>query len=100
MGAILMVSHDRYFIDQIVNIVYEVSRAKVTRYVGNYSKYLEEKAKQYERELKMYEQQQDEKAKLEAFIQKNIARASTTKMARSRRKMLERREWMDSPDRR
>lgn len=96
-GAILMVSHDRYFIDQIVNVVYEISRAKVTRYVGNYSKYLEEKAKQYERELKMYEQQQDEKAKLEAFIQKNIARASTTKMARSRRKMLERREWMDSP---
>lgn len=96
-GAILMVSHDRYFIDQIVNIVYEVSRGKVTKYVGNYSRYLEEKAKQYERDLKMYEQQQDEKAKLEAFIQKNIARASTTNLAKSRRKILERTEWMDAP---
>lgn len=96
-GAILMVSHDRYFLDQIVNIVYEVSRTRVTKFVGNYSDYLDQKAKQYERDLKMYEQQQDEKAKLEAFIQKNIARASTTKLAKSRRKMLERTEWMDSP---
>lgn len=96
-GAILMVSHDRYFLDQIVNIVYEVSRGKVTRFVGNYSDYLDEKAKQYERNLKMYEQQQDEKAKLEAFIQKNIARASTSKLAKSRRKMLERIQWMDAP---
>lgn len=96
-GAILMVSHDRYFIDQIVTVVYEVSRAKVTKYVGNYSAYLEQKAKQYERDLKLYEQQQDEKAKLEAFIQKNIARASTTKLARSRQKMLERKEWMEAP---
>ncbi len=97
-GAILIVSHDRYFLDQVVSIVYEVSRTHVTKYVGNYSAYLDEKAKNYERDLKMYERQQDEKAKLEAFIQKNIARASTTKMAQSRRKMLERTEWMDSPD--
>lgn len=97
-GAILIVSHDRYFLDQVVSIVYEVSRTHVTKYVGNYSAYLDEKAKNYERDLKMYERQQDEKAKLEAFIQKNIARASTTKMAQSRRKMLERTEWMDAPD--
>ena len=97
-GAILIVSHDRYFLDQVVSIVYEVSRTHVTKYVGNYSAYLDEKAKNYERDMKMFERQQDEKAKLEAFIQKNIARASTTKMAQSRRKVLERTEWMDSPD--
>ena len=79
-GAILIVSHDRYFLDQVVSIVYEVSRTKVTRYVGNYSNYL------------------DEKAKMEALIQKNIARATSSKMAKSRRKMLERREWMGSPE--
>ncbi|KPN96575.1 ABC-F family ATP-binding cassette domain-containing protein [Lysinibacillus sp. ZYM-1] len=97
-GAILIVSHDRYFLDQVVSIVYEVSRHRVTKYTGNYSAYLDEKAKNYERDVKQYERQQDEKAKLEDFIQKNIARASTTKMAQSRRKMLERTEWMESPD--
>lgn len=97
-GAILIVSHDRYFLDQVVSIVYEVSRHKVSRYVGNYSAYLDEKAKNYERDMKTYERQMDEKAKLEQFIQKNIARASTTKMAQSRRKMLERTEWMEAPD--
>lgn len=97
-GAILIVSHDRYFLDQVVSIVYEVSRHRVTKYPGNYSAYLDEKAKNYERDVKLFERQQDEKAKLENFIQKNIARASTTKMAQSRRKMLERTEWMESPD--
>ncbi len=97
-GAILIVSHDRYFLDQLVTIVYEVSRTHISRFVGNYSAYLEEKAKNYERNLKMFEREQSEKAKLEAFIQKNIARASTTKMAQSRRKMLDRTEWMDAPD--
>lgn len=97
-GAILIVSHDRYFLDQVVSIVYEVSRTRVSKYVGNYSAYLDEKAKNYERDMKTFERQQDEKAKLEAFIQKNIARASTTKMAQSRRKVLERTEWMDAPD--
>lgn len=97
-GAILIVSHDRYFLDQVVSIVYEVSRTKVSKYVGNYSAYLDEKAKNYERDLKMYERQMDEKAKLETFIQKNLARASTTKMAQSRRKVLEKTNWMDSPD--
>ena len=97
-GAILIVSHDRYFLDQVVSIVYEVSRHRVSKYVGNYSGYLDEKAKNYERDMKMFERQMDEKAKLEEFVQKNIARASTTKMAQSRRKVLERTEWLDSPD--
>ncbi|EGQ25558.1 ABC-F family ATP-binding cassette domain-containing protein [Mammaliicoccus sciuri] len=97
-GAILIVSHDRYFLDKVVTTVYEVSRRKVTKYSGNYSTYLDEKAKNYERDQKLFEQEQDERAKLEEFIQKNIARASTSKMAKSRRKQLERREWMDSPE--
>ncbi|MER2192357.1 MAG: ABC-F family ATP-binding cassette domain-containing protein [Solibacillus sp.] len=97
-GAILIVSHDRYFLDQVVNIVYEVSRTKVAKYTGNYSAYLDDKAKNYERDMKMFERQMDEKAKLETFVQKNLARASTTKMAQSRRKVLEKTDWMDSPD--
>ncbi|MFP7359805.1 ABC-F type ribosomal protection protein [Kurthia gibsonii] len=97
-GAILIVSHDRYFLDQVVSIVYEVSRHHVTKFTGNYSSYLDQKAKNYERDLKLYEKQMDEKAKLETFVQKNLARASTTKMAQSRRKVLEKTEWMDSPD--
>lgn len=97
-GAILIVSHDRYFLDKVVTTVYEVSRRKVSRYSGNYSSYLDEKAKNYERDQKLFVQEKDERAKLEEFIQKNIARASTSKMAKSRRKQLERRDWMDSPD--
>lgn len=97
-GAILIVSHDRYFLDQVVNFVYEVSRHKVKRFVGNYSSYLDEKAKTYERDMKTFDKQQEEKAKLEDFVQRNLARASTTKMAQSRRKVLEKTDWMDSPN--
>ncbi|AYC30342.1 ABC-F family ATP-binding cassette domain-containing protein [Paenisporosarcina cavernae] len=97
-GAILIVSHDRYFLDQVVDYVYEVSRHQVSRYVGNYSAYLDQKAANYERDKKLFEKQQSEKAKLEEFVQKNIARASTTKMAQSRRKVLEKTDWMEAPD--
>lgn len=97
-GAILIVSHDRYFLDQVVNFVYEVSRHKVKRFVGNYSKYLDEKAKTYERDMKTFDRQQAEKEKLEDFVQRNLARASTTKMAQSRRKVLEKTDWMGSPN--
>ena len=79
-GAIF-VSHDRYFLDKIVNHVYELSGTKITKYTGNYSAYLEQKAKNYERQLKRYEKQQEEIAKLEEFIQRNIARAATAKLA-------------------
>lgn len=97
-GSLVIVSHDRYFLDQVTNLVYEVSRKKVTRYVGNYSAYLTQKALQYEKDQKTFERQQEEKAKLEEFVQKNLARASTTKMAQSRRKVIEKTDWMDSPD--
>ncbi|QHA34662.1 ATP-binding cassette domain-containing protein [Rossellomorea marisflavi] len=96
-GAVLIVSHDRYFLDSVVNQVYEISRNRSKKFVGNYSKYLEQKALDYEKDLKLYERQQQEVAKLEDFIQRNIARASTTKMAQSRRKKLERMDLMDRP---
>ncbi|OLN21506.1 multidrug ABC transporter ATP-binding protein [Domibacillus antri] len=97
-GAILIVSHDRYFLDKTVNQVYEVSRHKIRKYTGNYSKYLIQKAEQYEREMKQFEKQQEEATKLEAFIQRNIARASTTKRAQSKRKQLDRMDMMARPD--
>ncbi|WP_175986499.1 ABC-F family ATP-binding cassette domain-containing protein [Bacillus sp. Marseille-Q1617] len=96
-GAVLIVSHDRYFLDNVVNQVYEISRKRSKKFIGNYSKYLQQKAEDYEKDVKLYERQQQEVAKLEDFIQRNIARASTTKMAQSRRKKLERMELMDRP---
>jgi ATP-binding cassette, subfamily F, member 3 len=96
-GAILVVSHDRYFLDKIVTQVYELSRTTLKRYTGNYSRYLEQKAAEYERERKLYEKQQEEIAKLQDFIQRNIARASTTRRAQSRRKQLEKMKIIEKP---
>ena len=96
-GAVLIVSHDRYFMDKVVTVIYELSRTSIKKYHGNYSRYLERKAEDYEKEMKQYEKQQDEIAKLNDFIQKNIVRASTTKRAQSRRKQLERMTVMDKP---
>jgi ATP-binding cassette, subfamily F, member 3 len=96
-GAILIVSHDRYFLDKVVSQVYEMSRNHIQKYLGNYSAYLDHKAEQFEREMKQYEKQLDEIAKLEDFVQKNLARASTTKRAQSRRKKLEKIDRMDRP---
>ncbi|ART74826.1 multidrug ABC transporter ATP-binding protein [Sutcliffiella horikoshii] len=96
-GALLIVSHDRYFLDKVVNIVYEISRKQSAKFIGNYSKYLEQKAEQYEREMKMFEKQQGEIAKLQDFVAKNLARASTTKRAQSRRRQLEKMDVMDRP---
>lgn len=96
-GALLLVSHDRYFLDQIVTQVYELSRHEISIFHGNYSKYLDQKAQSYERDMKLFEKQQGEIAKLEDFIQRNLARASTTKRAQSRRKQLEKMEIMDRP---
>ena len=96
-GAVVIVSHDRYFLDKTVRLVYEISRTKAQKFHGNYSEYLIQKAEQYERERKQYEKQQAEIKKTEDFIQKNIARASTTKRAQSRRKQLEKMERIDQP---
>jgi ATP-binding cassette subfamily F protein 3 len=97
-GALLIVSHDRYFLDHTVNKIYEISRHKANKFHGNYSDYLDEKANRYERDMKEYEKQQKEVASLEDFVQRNIVRASTTKRAQSRRKKLEKMELIDKPE--
>lgn len=96
-GSLLIVSHDRYFLDKVATEVYEISRHKIQHYKGNYSYYLTEKAARLELEWKAYEKQQDEIAKLEDYVARNLVRASTTKMAQSRRKRLEKMDRMDKP---
>lgn len=96
-GALLIVSHDRYFLDKVVNEVYEISRQKISHYKGNYSKYLDIKAARLDQEWKEFEKQQGEIAKLEDFVNRNLVRASTTKRAQSRRKQLEKMERIDKP---
>lgn len=96
-GAILIVSHDRYFLDAMTNTTIEIERHQAKKYTGNYSRFLEIKEAEYEIQLKHFEKQQDEIAKMEQFIQKNIVRASTTKRAQSRRKTLEKMERLDRP---
>ncbi|MFD1175132.1 ABC-F family ATP-binding cassette domain-containing protein [Paenibacillus puldeungensis] len=96
-GALLVVSHDRYFLDRLVTSIVEIERHQSRKYTGNYSRFIELKAAEYESQMKQYEKQQDEIARMESFIQKNIVRASTTKRAQSRRKALEKMEVMDRP---
>lgn len=96
-GALLVVSHDRYFLDRLVTTIVEIERHQSKRYTGNYSKYIELKAAEYESQLKQYEKQQEEIARMETFIQRNLVRASTTKRAQSRRKALERMDRLDKP---
>lgn len=96
-GAVLVVSHDRFFLDAMCNVIYEIERTRCKRYTGNYTRYMELKAAEYEIELKHYEQQQDEIARMEEFVRRNIVRATTTKRAQSRRKALERMDRLDRP---
>ncbi|MDT2768254.1 ABC-F family ATP-binding cassette domain-containing protein [Globicatella sulfidifaciens] len=96
-GALLIVSHDRYFLDKITNQVIELRNHTAHIYKGNYSYYIEEKEARLEREWKEYQKQQVTIAKLEEFVQKNIARASTTKRAQSRRKQLEKITRLEKP---
>lgn len=97
-GALLIVSHDRYFLDRVVNEIYEISRHKIRHYTGNYSRYLDLKAAQLSSDWKAYEKQQVEIEKLEDFVARNLVRASTTKRAQSRRKTLEKMDRLDRPD--
>lgn len=96
-GALLMVSHDRYFLDSLLNVIYEMERGQTRRWRGNYSEFLEQKAAELEQQQKKYDQQQAEIAKMEDFVRRNIARATTTKRAQSRRKLLEKIERIDRP---
>ncbi|GAB6988132.1 ABC-F family ATP-binding cassette domain-containing protein [Paenibacillus pini] len=96
-GALLVVSHDRYFLDRLVTTIVEIERHQAKRYTGNYSRYTELKAAEYESQMKQYEKQQDEISRMETFVQQNIVRASTTKRAQSRRKALDRMDRLDKP---
>lgn len=97
-GALLIVSHDRYFLDRIVNEVYEISHHHSSYYKGNYSAYIDQKAERLRQDCKNYEKQQAEISKLEDFVNKNLVRASTTKRAQSRRKQLEKMERLERPE--
>lgn len=96
-GALLIVSHDRYFLDKVATQVIELRHQTLHTYKGNYSYYIAEKAQRLEQEMKLYEQQQTTIKKLEDFVQRNIARASTTKRAQSRRKQLDKMVKLTKP---
>ena len=97
-GALLIVSHDRYFLDKIVTEIYEITHGHSNYYKGNYSYYIKEKAARLAQEWKSYEKQQAEINKLEDFVNRNLVRASTTKRAQSRRKQLEKMDRLERPE--
>ncbi|NHA36773.1 ABC transporter ATP-binding protein [Staphylococcus schleiferi] len=96
-GAIVIISHDRFFLDKIVTQIYDVSLGEVKHYVGNYAKFIELRDQYYQKRLAEYERQQNEMKRLETFVKKNITRASTSGMAKSRRKVLEKMERLEKP---
>lgn len=96
-GAILTVSHDRYFLDKLVSSIYEIENKKLSVFKGNYSKYKILKAEKVTHLLKEYEKQQEERAHMQEYVDRNLVRASTTKMAQSRRLALEKMELIEKP---
>lgn len=97
-GALLIVSHDRYFLDRVVSEVYDLSHHEMVHYTGNYDQFVQEKAARIQAQWKHYEKQQAEISKLEDFVNRNIVRASTTKRAQARRKQLAKMDRIDRPD--
>lgn len=96
-GALLIVSHDRYFLDRVVTDVYDLDNQTLIHYTGNYTQFVTHKRERLQAEWKHYEQQQKEIAKLEDFVNRNIVRASTTKRAQARRKQLEKMDRLERP---
>ena len=96
-GAILTVSHDRYFLDKLVGCIYEIENKKLSVFKGNYTKYKVLKAEKTTHLLKEYEKQQEERARMQEYVDRNLVRASTTKMAQSRRLALEKMELIEKP---
>ncbi len=96
-GAVLVVSHDRYFLDKLCDKIWEMDRGVLYTYKGNYTKYLQLKEERDIRDFKLYAEQQKEKAKLEDYVARNMVRASTTKMAQSRQKALDKMEVAEKP---
>ena len=97
-GALIIVSHDRYFLDKVATITLDLTKHSLDRYVGNYSRFVELKEQKLATEAKNFEKQQKEIAALEDFVNRNLVRASTTKRAQSRRKQLEKMERLDKPE--
>ena len=97
-GALIIVSHDRYFLDKVATITLDLTKHSLDRYVGNYSRFVELKEQKLATESKNYEKQQKEIAALEDFVNRNLVRASTTKRAQSRRKQLEKMDRLDKPE--
>ena len=97
-GALIIVSHDRYFLDKVATITLDLTKHSLDRYVGNYSRFVVLKEQKLATEVKNYEKQQKEIAALEDFVNRNLVRASTTKRAQSRRKQLEKMERLDKPE--
>lgn len=97
-GALIIVSHDRYFLDKVATITLDLTKHSLERYVGNYSRFVELKEQKLLTEAKNYEKQQKEIAAMEDFVNRNLVRASTTKRAQSRRKQLEKMERLDKPE--
>ena len=91
-GALLVVSHDRYFLDRLCGKIWEMEYGELTVFPGNYTRYIQLRDERNIRQQKLYEAQQAEIAKLQEYVDKNLVRASTTKMAQSRRRMIERLE--------
>lgn len=96
-GAVLIVSHDRYFLDRLCTSICEIERGTLTRYKGNYSAFIRQREENDVRRQREYEQQQKEIAKLEDYVARNLVRASTTKMAQSRRRQLEKMDRIEKP---
>ena len=97
-GALIIVSHDRYFLDKVATITLDLTKHSLDRYVGNYSRFVDLKEQKLATEAKNYEKQQKEIAALEDFVNRNLVRASTTKRAQSRRKQLEKMDRLDKPE--
>lgn len=96
-GALLIVSHDRYFLDKLTTSTCEIERGRLKRYKGNYSAYTVQKEADVTRQMKEYEAQQAEIAKLQDFVDRNLVRATTSNMAKSRIKKLEAMELIEKP---
>ncbi len=95
--AVLIVSHDRAFLDNTINIVYEIEYKRFTKYVGNYSKFLKTKQEKYESDLKHYEAQQREIADINAFIDRFRYKATKANAVQSRIKHLEKMKILPPP---
>ena len=98
-GAVLVVSHDRYFLDAVCTRIWELAGKTILTYKGNYSAYLPQREAADERQQKLHDAAVEKAAKLQDYIDCNLVRASTTKMAQSRRKQLEKLEIVDAPER-